>query len=238
MRLTIVMAMVGLFALGMASAAAISYVRDTTCGKDYMFIDVSVVCGKPVVIKKTGYAETQDKITAFIEAERLAGRVKDVSVYFRDLVNGPIFGINELADFTPASLLKLPLALVYLTTAEKEPELLNQKLSFSASTESFAQAFFPSKTIEANQTYTVEELLKRMLAYSDNNAYELLQMHLDKSGRENLTQETYLELGILSPNDKYDENISVRRYASVFRALYNASYVGPELSEKVLGWLA
>ncbi len=232
------MATACLFAFGVAGGIAISYALNAPCVSDFVLINADVVCGKPAVIKKTGYAGTQDKITAFIEAERSAGRVMDVSVYFRDLVNGPVFGINELADFTPASLIKLPLALVYIITAEKESELLNQKLSFSTSTSSFAQFFPPSKTIEANQPYTVEELLRRMLAYSDNNAYELLGAHLEKSGQEYLIKEIFLEMGLISSGDAYDEGISVRRYASIFRALYNASYVGPELSEKVLGWLA
>lgn len=237
-RLAIAMALTGLFTLGVAGGIAVSYTRNTPCISDFVFINADVVCGKPAVIKKTGYAETQDKITAFIEAERAAGRVKDASVYFRDLENGPVFGINELADFTAASLIKLPLALVYIITAEKEPELLKQKLSFGTSASSFAQAFPPSKTIEANQPYTVEELLRRMLVYSDNNAYELLGAHLEKSGRDQLVKEIFLEIGLISSGSAYDDNISVRRYASIFRALYNASYVGLELSDKVLGWLS
>jgi beta-lactamase class A len=196
------------------------------------------VCGKPAVIEKTGYAQTQDEIQTFIEAERSAGRVSDVSVYFRDLENGPIFGIDENADFTPASLLKLPLALFYVVTAENNSELLKQKLSFSESQETFTQSFAPSEEIKVNQPYTIEELLMHMLANSDNKAYELLQTHLDASGWSQLVKETYLEMGLITSSDRYTADLTVRRYASLFRGLYNASYVGPELSDKVLGWLA
>src|SRR3989344_551972 len=94
------------FAFGIASGVWIVHERAEACGKKYLFINAGVVCGKSAVIKKTGYAETQQKIGEFIEAERVAGRVSEVALYFRDLKNGPVFGVNELAEFAPASLLK------------------------------------------------------------------------------------------------------------------------------------
>jgi beta-lactamase class A len=236
-RLTLFISMAILLAVGVLSGMLTLNTSKVICTSQFVLLNPDVVCGRPDVIKKTGYIKTQEKISSFIEEERTLGHVKNVSVYFRDLVNGPVFGIDETADFTSASLLKLPLAVSYMVIAEKEPELLNQRLFFSSSNETFAQTFSPSETIVANQPYRVDELLRRMLAYSDNNAYELLSAHLDASEKNSLIKEIYLEMGIIPSVDRYFDDITVRRYASIFRALFDASYLDPKLSNKLLGWL-
>jgi hypothetical protein len=76
-----------------------------------------------------------------------------------------------------------------------------------------------------------------MLKYSDNNAYAVLQSYLVETGQEDLIKQTFLELGIIAPTDLYDEVVTVRRYASIYRALYNLSFLNAELSDKVLAWL-
>src|SRR3989344_2167881 len=83
------------FAFGIASGVWIVHERAEACGKKYSFINAGVVCGKPAVIKKTGYAETQANIEAFIEEKRAENKITEAAVYFRDLKNGPVFGINE-----------------------------------------------------------------------------------------------------------------------------------------------
>ena len=226
------------FAFGIASGVWIVHERAEACGKKSLFINAGIVCGKSAVIKKTGYAETQASIEKYIETERAAKRVSEVALYFRDLRNGPVFGINETAGFAPASLLKLPLALIFLNEAERTPELLAQTLAFEDTGQDIYQTFLPSETIEEGRPYSVEELLGRVLAYSDNLAYELVETHLIKTYGENILKDTYLELGIIAPEDIYTEAISVRRYSSIFRILYNVSFLTPEYSEKVLSWLA
>lgn len=227
-----------LFVSGWAVGLARHISREEACLKQYSFINASVACGKSAVIRKTGYAETQEKIAQFIDSERAAERVSEVALYFRDLSNGPVFGVNELAEFAPASLLKLPLALVYLNEAEREPELLAQSLAFEDEGWHQKQEFPPPEDIETEHPYSVEELLRRMLAYSDNLAAELLENHIAAIRGNDVVKDTYLELGIIAPGDILDEVVNVRRYASIFRVLYNASFLTPESSEKALGWLS
>jgi beta-lactamase class A len=209
------------------------------CDTDYVYLNESTIC-EPPSIKKTGYAKTQDELTKYINDEIAAGNLSGASIYFRDLEDGPVWGVNELAEFAPASLLKLPLALVYLSQAERDPKVLEQKLSFPENPpwERYVQSYSPSRSAQPNQSYTVEELLVYMLKYSDNNAYGTLQTYLEETGQEQLIRQTFLELGILAPEGIYDEVVSVRRYASIYRALFNSSFINPDLSEKVLAWLA
>lgn len=208
------------------------------CTPSYKYISTLAIC-EPPTIKKTGYAETQDRINNYINQEKAAKHVTDVSLYFRDLKQGPAWGINELDDFAPASLLKLPLALVYLTKADSDPQFLQKKLVFKPGPDfqTVDQTYKPKETIKPDVSYTIEELLERMLKYSDNNASALLETYLKQTGQEEMYRKTFLELGIIASNDAYDEIVGVRRYASIYRALYNSSFVNPDLSEKVLSWL-
>lgn len=211
--------------------------RNIFCEKSFELINREVVCGNEQVIEKFGYASTQAELEKIFTQKKEEGILLDVALYFRDLENGPAFGINETAEFAPASLLKLPFSLAYMQIAEVEPKILSKQLSFRESAISVQQTIEPTDAIAPDTFYSIEDLLKHMISYSDNNAYALLQDYLTTTGREELIYDTYLELGILTPDDIYDEVVGVRRYAGIFRALYNVSYLSAESSEKVLTWL-
>ncbi len=208
------------------------------CGKAYTFLNQSAICAEQV-ISKTAYTKTQREISQYVETARLTGKAKEVSVYFRDLNNGPVFGLNELDEFVPASLLKLPLAFVYLTVAEIQPGLLAQRIQYTAADTTAVQYFKGIQTVHAGEEHTVEELLELMLTYSDNNAQELLSSYLETdSSAIDVRAEIFNELGLTDPETAMEESLSVRGYAALFRLLYNASFLNAEQSEKVLGWLS
>jgi len=207
------------------------------CIDSLHFVNPGVVCGKPFVIKKTGYVSTSNKIKAFIENEKSAGNITEGAVYFRDLVHGPVFGVNETSDFAPASLLKLPLALFYFSKAETNPEILQQELSVEEPKWSFSPNYPATKTINPKEPNTVEDLLMHMVTYSDNESYGVLQTNIFETGQEEDMIQTFLELGFLDPNSIDDEVLSVRQYASIFRLLFNVSFLSAEGSEQVLTWL-
>lgn len=66
--------------------------------------------------------------------ERIEKEVKkshsgtEISVYFRNLNNGPWFGINEDARFLPASLMKVTLLISYLKWWEDDSTLMEKRL--------------------------------------------------------------------------------------------------------------
>lgn len=214
------------------------YYKNNNCKKTYSFINSTLVCNESPVIKKTGYAKLQSELENYIENEKEKNNIINTSIYFRDLKNGPVFGINETAEFAPASLLKLPLAFVYLNWAEKDEDILNKQLIFKGGLEDFNQTFSLGEKLIVNNTYTIEELIMRMLKYSDNDSYATLIDYLLDNNNEQLLTQTFLELGFIAPQDAYDEVISVRRYGSIFRALYNSSILNTEKSERVLEWLS
>jgi len=97
-----------------------------------------------------------------------------------------------------------------------------------------AQNVQPSIPLLPNQSYSYQELIERMIAYSDNNATILLS----KGIQEDVFLRPYEDLGIAPPllqNGEY--YLRVKDYATFFRVLFNASYLSREYSEKALGVL-
>lgn len=181
-------------------------------------------------------AQIQKKVEKIIEHQINDKNISNASVYFRDLANGPWFGINEEENFTPASLLKVSILISYYKIAENNPEILQQKiLAEDDYTPSATQNIFPTRKIEIGKEYVVEDLLDLMITDSSNHATQLLLKLLPES-QEN---KTYQDLGIKTPNVNQSEDyMSVKDYSSFFRVLYNASYLNKEYSEKALRLLS
>lgn len=211
------------------------------CIMEYSFISGLTVCGSDDAIDKSNYEGLRQQMLSYIVSQKSSGTVRDVAVYYRDLVHGPNFGINELENYAPASLLKLPLALAYMNMEASYPGLFQKRIGYTGTTTELAvQTFAPEVTIEPGHFYTIKDMLYNMLAYSDNRSYAVLGDYFENhipNGNQLLYQ-TYQDLGILAPHETLDQNISVHSYASLFRNLYNASYLDPDPSEEVLSWLS
>ena len=103
----------------------------------------------------------KQKVRALIDEKKKQPGISHVSVYYRDLNNGPWIGVDERALFSPSSLLKVPLMMAILKEAETNPAILQRKLTFLDTLDSNAfEHFKPSKAIERGKPYTVEELIR------------------------------------------------------------------------------
>jgi beta-lactamase class A len=92
-----------------------------------------------------------------------------LSVYFRNLNNGPWFGINEKEDFSPASLMKLPILIMYLKWSEEDPSILKKTVKLEKNPNSLPQMIQPIQQGEIGKEYSIEELLSMLIVYSDNS---------------------------------------------------------------------
>lgn len=183
------------------------------------------------------YEDFEGELVHWIEEQKRSGLIDDVAVYFRDLRSGPWFGINERAEFVPSSLFKLPILIAVLRASESVQNLLSEEVVMSGAYMGLHNTDVPSETITPGEAYSVEELLRRMIVYSDNASQFVLKevlTSLDTNGES--LRRVYQELGMLSAYQK--ETLSVKSYASLFRVLYNARYLPPELSEKALRMLS
>lgn len=165
--------------------------------------------------------------------ERTKGQYSEISVYFRDLDNGPTFGVNEKNTFAPVSLLKVPVMIAYLKLSETNPQLLEEKIDYSGESSSFNN-LPEDKILIKGSSYTIDELIYRMIALSDNASFEILASRIDPKQLKKIHQ----ELGIVYPDQSTPiDYITVKSYAGLFRVLYNATYLNREMSEKALEYL-
>ncbi len=200
----------------------------------YKFINPLLECN--ISEDNTELIPFKNKLQDSINQKLAAGVATKVSIYFRDLNNGPWIGINQDENFAPASLLKVPLMMSYYKEADTNPSILEKKMTYANVPDNdTAQNFKPSRRLEFNKSYTADELIKYMIAYSENNAYALLVMNTD----DETFSEAYKDLGFEVPGLRTpDDFISVQQYGTFFRILYNASYLSKAYSEKALSLLS
>ncbi len=196
---------------------------------EYPFINSLMACD---FSEQKTLRSFKDKISDHIRKNKDRRIISHASVIFRDLKKGDWFGIEENSEFSPGSLLKVPVMMAVLKDAENNPEILKEKIYFDGSREREIRSIIPSAILERGE-YTVEELVKIMIFYSDNNATVLL---LDHIGGDERMSKFFRDVGINFNGDrKTDEDVfSVREYSSFFRVLYNASYLNREMSNKAL----
>jgi len=176
----------------------------------------------------------KNKIQNIIDKDSKNNLVTEESVYFRAMQDGPWFGINLNREFSPASLLKVPIMVTYYRMAHDNPKILEQKIKYDEKgpDENDSSYFKPEKYITPGNEYTVDELINYMISYSDNNALDLLVTQ----DFPNEYFKTFKDLGInYNEKDTPSKNITTTQtYATFFRTLYNASYLDTQYSEKAL----
>lgn len=195
----------------------------------YHFINPLLECNESNISNEleTFKSETQDEVTSIINSKQ----ADDIAIYFRDLNNGPSFGINPDEPFIPASLLKVPVMMAYYAMAESNPSILQKKITFTQNLDPNVEYFTAPKLV-IGETYTVEQLIEAMIKYSDNNAYDLLLMNMDSNALDQVFQ--YLDVQL--PKDQLVLNVN--QYATFFRILFNSSYLNDDDSEHALSLLS
>jgi beta-lactamase class A len=214
------------------------YALQARCERSYPLLNPLRRCNPDLPLKM--------EFEAFKDA--LVQRIKDtkelkdieIALYFRDFQAGPWFGINEDLEFYPASLTKMPTMLALLKIAEEHPSILDQSVGLQNEPQvpRSISAQETSKTLEIGKTYSVEEVLRRSIVYSDNYADFLLRMYMERlTGAPDFLSKAFAELGMVGPGTK-EFTLSVKDYSSLFRILYSAQFLNREMSQKALTLLA
>jgi beta-lactamase class A len=198
----------------------------------YRFINPLLECEQSSAYLQSLLTDFSDNITTVVQSHINSGDVSSAAVYFRDLDDGPWFGIHEDTQFSPASLLKIPLLMTYLQQANSDPTLLQKVITYQVPVDyDQGQTIVPQVKVEIGKKYTIQQLLDYMTKDSSNNATYFLYNYLDKP----VTDRVYTDLGLTPPTGSVDSyTISVKDYASFFRILFNASYLSRSDSEQAL----
>ena len=206
--------------------------------QNYQFINPLLECDSSNSISTNkNLSELKKELATIINQEIDKNNITFAALYYRDLNNGPWLGINESELFSPASLIKVPLMIAYYKLSEKDPSILEKNITNTKIYNPNEQNFPPQEYLEPNQTYTVNELIRRMITFSDNMAYQNLLENIDG----NLVYKVYNDLGVdisQAAQDPSGNIVSVKNYASFYRVLFNSSYLNKDNSEKALELLS
>lgn len=174
------------------------------------------------------YADLKKKIAEIKETYK----AEKISVYYRDLNNGPWVGVSEEEKFSPASLLKIPVAMAFMKYAEDNPEILDKKVFVEEEdvVTNYRQNLKFDGFLEVNKEYTLFEVLELMLTKSDNSAVHVISKNIP----EEYIDGVFHSIGVPYKDVRQEVEISVKDYAAFFRVLFNSSYLDREMSEKLL----
>jgi beta-lactamase class A len=203
------------------------------CAKKYSFLRNDLDCNAV----EDDYArvnQIQDDLNTYINKKRSDGKVTRVSVFFRDLSSRRWAAVGKDERYAPGSMLKVVLAIAYLKLSEIEPQILTQEVIYSPSKVSMndMEKFKPKSNLVPGEKYSVESLIERMIKDSDNDVTLLLNDSIDQG----FLHKVFSDLNITLPASGGSEQnfVGVERISSMMRALYLASYLNADNSQKLL----
>lgn len=172
----------------------------------------------------------RDELFTFLGDEK-----NDVAFYVEDLNTGAWSGWQERTNFIPASLVKVPISIGVMKKIDQNQWALDTELNIKPEYKN--KHFGTLWKEEDNNPIAVRELLEQMLSYSDNTATNVLFNNLSREEREAV----YYHIGISNIEANTDNksellfnDLTPRNLASMFRALYNATYLTRESSNYLL----
>lgn len=199
-------------------------------GHHYTYISPLLECGDSQGILPKDAKRAEAAVKDIIAAKKTSGTLDTIGVYYRDLHNGPTFNIEGDTKFSPGSLLKIPVMMAAYKRSASDPAFLTKEVEYSEPASVSSQVVEVADPIEHGKKYTVRELIEHMIWHSDNNA----AIQLYKTIGFDSVVSTYTDLGYETPVQNQDYLISVRDYSTLFRVLYNATYLPAKESEEAL----
>jgi beta-lactamase class A len=207
----------------------------------YKYINPLLACELSEKKESEEFAPLKKKFNDIIGSAKTERKLDSIGIYFRELASGRWVGINQEGEYAGGSLHKVPLMIAYFKLAESQPDILSKTLTFNSNEDANDLEYIKQKGLTPlvkGRSYTIDELIRRMIVYSDNNAADLLLKNIDI----NLFTEVFTDLTVPIPGTNYEDSskdlIAAKTYSLFFRILYNATYLTKSLSEKALDLLA
>lgn len=208
----------------------------------FKFINPLLVCDTSPDKESTTLQILRKNLENLINENMKDGAITTASIYFRDLKSNEQININGEEKFGPASLRKVPLMMTILKSAESLPDLLSRvKVMVGGEDQNTQQEIKPKDFAKIGQSYKIEDLVEKMIKYSDNNAASVLTSLVGvetlKLTFENL-QVPFVVYDNSAQKTEDPEFMTTYKFSFFFRVLYNATYLNKEMSEKALQLLS
>jgi beta-lactamase class A len=172
----------------------------------------------------------RDSINSFISTHKGNG-FDDVSVHLLKQNSGEWIGINQEKEYDSKGYLRLAVLISFIKMSEKNPAILNQKILYQPK----STVRYPELSLEAGKSYSVNDLLSKMMLTADTTPKSLLIPYIDKS----LILSLYDGLGLKKPdleNKKFAFTVS--DYSKLLNVIYNGRYLSEANSEYALKLLS
>ncbi|MBP6857102.1 serine hydrolase [Candidatus Pacearchaeota archaeon] len=199
----------------------------------FYFIDPEVLDLDNYLATKEEYTISYQPLKAKIE-KIVSNSTGHFGVYFEDLTIHSWIGINEKEYFTPASLLKITTAVAILKEIEEGELSLQEQVLL---TNKHIDTGFGNLYNYKGSIFTIEELLKISLIYSDNTAIKALHDYLTLDRWE----EARLAMGLplVSVNQSAAGiELTPKQFSNVFKSLYYSGYLSRSSSNWILSLLS
>ncbi len=171
-------------------------------------------------------AALKHKLEQFLKEKKQGNEVIVASVYIKK--GGGWITLNKNEEYFASDMQNVPLMITYLKQAEENPAILDKKLYFDRHIAANENANNTDFLLKEHNYYTIQELLHYMIAYSDDDAENLLELNKDDS----IFRQLYVDLNLPVPsNEKRNYKIAVENYSKFYRILINATYLSNEMSE-------
>jgi len=121
----------------------------------------------PPILQDSELKDFEHRVNDFVVKNLKKKWGDDVSVYFRELNDGLQFDIGKEEFFYPASLIKVPMMISILKQTETNPHLLKTTIAFNDSKLSAGQNQEVPDKLVLGRSYTVDDLLSRMIKRSE-----------------------------------------------------------------------
>lgn len=182
-------------------------------------------------------ARARRRVEDLLARRRSSDPTLDVSVYARDLLNGPWVGIDESRGYEPASLMKVWILFHALARMEQDPDLRDREYVYPGpqampSSDNLSDRP-PEERMTPGGSYRYEDLVERMIVHSDNHAKDLVMSDVTPGEVEEFLRALGMEVVL------YDGRpaMNPRSYSALFRILFNSSVFSRPTSEWALDLL-
>ncbi len=207
--------------------------------KTTIIILIILGCASLYFLFSGGSSLAPDEIKNYRDQAIAEKKADKISVYVKSLDSGDEIAIDANHKYYAASLQKTTLLMTVLKASESDLALLIQPYPFIGAVKEVYKDDVPYPAITdrmvEDKFYTVSDVLKRMIVYSDNDPIAFLAAFVPDVFAKRY--EVMYKVGLVGPKDD-TRYFTPKNYSKVFEALYENSYLKKETSEAALTLLS
>jgi beta-lactamase class A len=223
------------FAAGFITSNFLSSVRAKSADQKYPLLAKRIQTDNPNDVR-LDFRQLHNDIETDLQSFRYGDiDSSNVSIYFEYLPTGVSVNINSEMEVVAASLMKTAVAMQLYKSIERGAIRMDQEVTITE--QMLDSRFGELYKSGAGASYTVRELLEKMLKESDNTASSAIKDLLAKNNSD-----VFELIDSLDLQDEIDAKgtywISARSYSSIFKCLYFACFNSKADSQEILTYLS